>query len=63
MAGIMRIWSIVKLITLGDAKAAPSLNASKQRPGNGVDCARVFVAPKSGAVRVTGAPVCVGTPH
>ncbi len=44
-------------------KGRPSLNASKQRPGNGVDCARAFVIPKSGVVRVTGAPVCVGTPY
>ena len=41
----------------------PSLNASKQHPGHGLDCARVFVVPKTGTVRITGAPVCVGTPN
>ena len=41
----------------------PSLTASRQHPGPGLDCARVFVLPKDGAVRVTGAPVCVGTPY
>ena len=42
---------------------SPSLNSFKQRPGFESDCARVFVAPKAGAIRVTGAPVCVGTPY
>ena len=42
---------------------SPSLNSSKQHPGFGLDCARLFVAPKTGTVRVTGAPVCVGTPY
>ena len=41
----------------------PSLNASRQHPGHGIDCARVFVVPESGTVRITGAPVCVGTPY
>ena len=41
----------------------PSLNASRQHPGHGMDCARVFVVPKTGTVRITGAPVCVGTPY
>lgn len=41
----------------------PSLHSSKQRPASGFDCARVFVLPKSGTIRVTGAPVCVGTPY
>ena len=41
----------------------PSLNSSKQRPARGFDCARVFVIPKPGTIRVTGAPVCVGTPY
>ncbi len=41
----------------------PSLISSKQHPGIGLDCARVFVVPRSGTVRVTGAPVCVGTPY
>ena len=41
----------------------PSLISSKQHPGIGLDCARVFVIPRSGTVRVTGAPVCVGTPY
>lgn len=41
----------------------PSLNASRQHPGHGVDCVRVFVVPKTGSVRITGAPVCVGTPY
>ena len=39
----------------------PSLNASRQHPGHGIDCARVFVVPKTGTVRITGAPVSVGT--
>ena len=41
----------------------PSLKASKQHPAIGRDSARVFVLPKDGVVRVTGAPVCVGTPY
>ena len=41
----------------------PSLNSTKQHPGIGLDCARVFVVPKAGTIRVTGAPVCVGTPY
>ena len=41
----------------------PSLNSTKQHPGHGIDCVRVFVVPKAGVVRVTGAPVCVGTPY
>ena len=41
----------------------PSLKSSKQRPAIGFDCARVFVVPKAGTIRVTGAPVCVGTPY
>lgn len=41
----------------------PSLNASRQHPGHGIDCARVFVVPKTGTVRITGAPVSVGTPY
>lgn len=41
----------------------PSLNSTKQHPGHGIDCVRVFVVPKAGTVRITGAPVCVGTPY
>ena len=41
----------------------PSLNSSKQHPGHGIDCVRVFVVPKTGTVRITGDPVCVGTPY
>ena len=41
----------------------PSLKASKQHPAVGRDSARVYILPKGGAVRVTGAPVCVGTPY
>ena len=41
----------------------PSLNSSKQRPANGLDCVRVFVVPNPGTIHVTGAPVCVGTPY
>ena len=41
----------------------PSLNSSKQHPGSGSDSVRVFVLPKPGTIRVTGAPVCVGTPY
>ncbi len=40
----------------------PSLNSSKQHPGSVSDSVRVFVVPKPGTIRVTGAPVCVGTP-
>ena len=39
----------------------PSLNSSKQHSAIGVDSARVFVVPKAGTVRVTGAAICVGT--
>ena len=44
-------------------RGQPSLNASRQHPGHGIDCARVFVVPESGSVRITGAPVSVGTPY
>ena len=40
----------------------PLLKANRQRPGFGGESARVFVAPKIGKVRVTGAPVCVRSP-
>ena len=40
----------------------PLLKAHRQRPGFEGWSARVFVAPKHGAVRVTGAPVCVRPP-
>ncbi len=40
----------------------PLLKAYRQRPGFEAESARVFVAPKHGAVRVTGAPVCVRSP-
>ena len=40
----------------------PVLKAHRQRPGFEAESARVFVAPKHGAVRVTGAPVCVRSP-
>lgn len=40
----------------------PLLKAYRQRPGFEAESARVFVAPKHGAVRVTGAPLCVSPP-
>ncbi len=40
----------------------PLLNPYRQRPGFESESARVFVAPKHGTVRVTGAPVCVRPP-
>ena len=40
----------------------PLLKANRQRPGFETESARVFVAPKHGTVRVTGAPVCVRSP-
>lgn len=40
----------------------PLLNPYRQRPGFESESARVFVAPKHGTVRVTGAPVCVRAP-
>ena len=40
----------------------PLLKAHRQRPGFDTESARVFVAPKHGAVRVTGAPLCVSPP-
>ena len=40
----------------------PVLKAHRQRPGFEAESARVFVAPKHGAVRVTGAPLCVSPP-
>ena len=40
----------------------PLLKATRQRPGFETESARVFVAPKHGTVRVTGAPVCVKSP-
>ena len=41
----------------------PFLNSSKQHPGSTLDSVRVFALPKPGTIRVTGAPVCVGTPY
>ena len=41
----------------------PLMKSSRFRPTIGLDCARVFAVPKAGTVRVTGAPVCVATPH
>ena len=40
----------------------PLLNPYRQRPGFETESARVFVSPKHGAIRVTGAPVCVAAP-
>ena len=40
----------------------PLLKAYRQRPGFDTESARVFVTPKHGTVRVTGAPVCVRPP-
>ena len=41
----------------------PSLNSAKQHPGSQSDSVRAFAVPKTGTIRVTGAPVCVGTPY
>ena len=52
-----------KVYKIWNLEGAPSLSSSKQHPGSESDCARVFVAPKSGTIRVSGAPVCVATPY
>ena len=41
----------------------PLISPPRLHPINGLDCARVFAVPKAGSVRLTGAPVCVATPH